>query len=90
MGVVLEHAAREVPSDGFDDVFWLAGLEQVGHHCVTEVVKPEARQAGSLPQRAPGAVPLARWFRWVVLMVLACAPQVVRRSRRMRPESCGN
>ena len=81
MGVVLEHAARQMPGNGFDDVLRLAGLEQVRHYCVPEIVKPKAGEASGLPQRAPGAVPLARWLRWVVLMVLACAPQVVGRSR---------
>jgi hypothetical protein len=71
MGVVLEHAARQMPGNGFDDVLRLAGLEQVRNHCVPEIVKPKAREASGLPQRAPGAVPLARWLRWVVLMVLA-------------------
>ena len=43
MRVVLEDAARQVPGHGFDDMLRLAGLEQVGHYCVPEVVKPEAR-----------------------------------------------
>jgi hypothetical protein len=40
MGVVLKHPAREMPSDGLDDMVRFASLQQPRHDRVPQVMEP--------------------------------------------------
>jgi len=42
MGVVLKHPSREMSGHRLDDMLRFAGLEQVRHHGVAQVMKSEA------------------------------------------------
>ena len=44
-------------------------------------MEPEAAQAGRVPQRTPGAVPLCRRIGRVLVVVLARAPEIMLRVR---------
>lgn len=55
-------------------MFRFAGLEQVRDNGVSQVMESKAGQAGGLPQRAPGAVPLASRLCRIEFVVLARAP----------------
>jgi hypothetical protein len=56
---------------------WLAGLEELGDYGVTKVVEAQARESGLIAQGTPRRIPFARRLRWVQLVMLASAPQIV-------------
>src|SRR6266536_4506474 len=66
-----------MPGHSFDDVLRFAGLEQVRHHCVSQVMESETGQAGSGSKRPPGGVPLFRRLGRIELVVLTRTPTVV-------------
>ena len=63
-----------MPCDRLDYVVRFARFEPPGDDGMRKVMEVEAWKAGSVEQRAPGGVPLARRLRWVKFVMLAGAP----------------
>src|SRR5581483_1241218 len=72
--VVLQHAARQMARDGFDDVIWLTRLEQTRDDRVAQVMESQTSQSGSVAQSVPGGIPLAARLCWLECVVLVRAP----------------
>lgn len=77
--VVLKHLLGEVAGHGLRSRAGAHGLEEVRDDSVAHVVEPEAGQAGRVPQRPPGAIPLLCRLGRVVVVVLARAPKIMLR-----------
>ena len=54
-----------------------AHFGELGDHRVPQVVEPQAVQAGAIPQRAPGRVPLQHRLGGIVSSPLARGPEVM-------------
>ncbi len=57
MRIVLEHLARQMARNRFEDVVGYSHFRELGDDGVPQVMESQAWQAGGLPERAPGRVP---------------------------------